>query len=69
LVLAMAAEGVTRRQMSAVMSRSMTAIGIAVDRARHNPSARQMATVVRDILVREAAPIALPVPAAEHQAA
>jgi hypothetical protein len=68
-VLAMTAEGVTWQQIGQVFGRCQSSVGATLELARRDPSVRQMKTVVTEILAREAAPIAVPEPAARHRAA
>jgi hypothetical protein len=69
-VLAMVGEGITWQQIGQVIGRCQSSVGATLEMARRDPSVRQMKTVVREILAREAAPIAVPVPdVAQHRAA
>lgn len=61
-ILAMAAQGIGRRHIAEVLGRTVSTVGINLELARANPSVRQMANLVREILAREAAPIAVPAP-------
>ncbi len=61
-VLAMAGQGMGRPQIAEVLGRTVATVGINLELARANPQVRQMVNLVREILARDAAPIAVPEP-------
>jgi hypothetical protein len=67
--LAMRAQGLTFQEIGIVLGRDPSTVIKNLPHAKEDAAAQQLASVVAEILARDAAPIALPEPAAQHRAA